>query len=151
MTLELQGSADPAVSVVAHVIQLSVAPVFLLSGVGTILVVLTSRLTRIVDRTRILEQQLATAPASSDTINAHLDMLHRRAHLINWALGLATLCALLICGVIGFLFIGAFFQLNASQVVAIAFVVAMVALMGALLNFLREIFLATRGLRRGGR
>lgn len=150
MPLQLQTPGDAAVSVVAHVIQLSVAPVFLLSGVGTILVVLTSRLSRIVDRTRILEQQLAAAAVSSETLNDHLDTLHRRAHLINWALTLATLCALLICGVIGVLFIGAFFRINASQIIAVAFVVAMAALVGALLNFLREIFLATRGLRRGG-
>jgi hypothetical protein len=145
----LQLQSDPAVSLVAHVIQLSVAPVFLLSGVGTILVVLTSRLSRIVDRTRLLEQQLGAAVASGDTIQAQLDGLHRRAHLINWALSLATLCALLICGVIGALFVSAFLRVNAANVVAVAFVVAMAALIGALLNFLREIFLATSGLRRG--
>jgi Protein of unknown function (DUF2721) len=148
MTPELQTQTDSAVSAVVHVIQLSVAPVFLLSGVGTILVVLTNRLSRIVDRTRMLEQ-MANTPGSAETINPQLEGLHRRAHLINWALSLATLCALLICGVIGVLFIGAFFRLNASKLVAVAFVVAMAALVGALLNFLREIFLATRGLRRG--
>ena len=147
MTPELQAQSDSAVSAVVHVIQLSVAPVFLLSGVGTILVVLTNRLSRIVDRTRMLEQ-MANAPGSAETINPQLGGLYRRAHLINWALSLATLCALLICGVIGVLFIGAFFRINASKLVAVAFVLAMAALVGALLNFLREIFLATSGLRR---
>ncbi|HZM27484.1 MAG TPA: DUF2721 domain-containing protein [Gemmatimonadales bacterium] len=148
MTPELQAQSDSAVSAVVHVIQLSVAPVFLLSGVGTILVVLTNRLSRIVDRTRLLEQTTA-APTPTEAIKVQLDSLHRRAHLINWALSLATLCALLICGVIGALFIGAFFRINASKLVAVAFVIAMAALVGALLNFLREIFLATSGLRRG--
>jgi hypothetical protein len=77
-----------------------------------------------------------------------LDRLHLRAHLINWALSLATVCALLICGVIAVLFVAAFFRVNASKLVAVAFVVAMVALIGALLSFLREIFLATSNLRR---
>jgi hypothetical protein len=148
MTPALQVQSDPAVSVVAHVIQLSVAPVFLLSGVATILVVLTNRLARIVDRTRSLEQQIAAAAATGETVGAQLDRLHLRAHLINWALSLATVCALLICGVIAVLFVAAFFRVNASKVVAVAFVVAMVALIGALLSFLREIFLATSNLRR---
>lgn len=148
MTAILPVQADAGVSAIAHVIQLSVAPVFLLSGVGTVLVVLTNRLGRIVDRSRTLEQQIATAAAAAETIQTQLERLHRRAHLINWALSLATLCALLICGVIGALFVGTFLQVNVAGVVALAFVLAMVALVGALLNFLREIFLATRGLTR---
>jgi hypothetical protein len=144
-----QVQADTGVSAVAHVIQLSVAPVFLLSGVGTMLVVLTNRLARIVDRTRTLEHQVAEAAAAAETIEAQLDRLHRRAHLINWALSLATLCMLLICGVIGVLFVGAFLRVNVARIVALAFVIAMAALVGALLNFLREIFLGTSGLRRG--
>jgi hypothetical protein len=146
-----QEQADTGVSAVAHVIQLSVAPVFLLSGVGTMLVVLTNRLARIVDRTRTLEQQVAeaAAAAAAETIEAQLERLHRRAHLINWALSLATLCMLLICGVIGVLFVGAFLRVNVARIVALAFVIAMAALVGALLNFLREIFLGTSRLRRG--
>jgi Protein of unknown function (DUF2721) len=149
MTPLIQAQSDTGVSAVAHVIQLSVAPVFLLSGVGTMLVVLTNRLARIVDRTRTLEQQLAEAARAGETVERQLERLHRRAYLINWALSLATLCALLICGVIGSLFVGAFLRVNVARVVAIAFVIAMAALVGALLNFLREIFLATSGLRRG--
>ncbi len=147
MIAPVQVQADTGVSAVAHVIQLSVAPVFLLSGVGTMLVVLTNRLARIVDRTRTLEQQIAEA-AAGQTVEAQLKRLHRRAHLINWALSLATVCMLLICGVIGVLFVGAFLRVNVARIVAVAFVIAMAALVGALLNFLREIFLATSGLRR---
>ncbi len=113
------------------------------------LVVLTNRLARIVDRTRTLEQQSAQAAAGAQTVEAQLERLHRRAHLINWALSLATLCMLLICGVIGVLFVGAFLRVNVARIVALAFVIAMAALVGALLNFLREIFLGTSGLRRG--
>jgi hypothetical protein len=149
MTPLIQVSADTGVSAVAHVIQLSVAPVFLLSGVGTILVVLTNRLGRIVDRTRVLEREVADPASPLPAVEHNLERLHQRAHLINWALTLATFCALLICGVIGALFVGAFLRVNVARVVAIAFVIAMAALVGALLNFLREIFLATRGLRRG--
>ena len=56
-------STDSAVSAISHIIQLSVAPVFLLTGIASILVVLTNRLARIVDRSRYLAQQLPSASA----------------------------------------------------------------------------------------
>lgn len=138
---------DARVSSVAQVIQLSVAPVFLLSGVGTLLIVLTNRLARIVDRTRALEGRL-DGPADPPPAEAELDMLHRRAHLINWAVSLSTLAALLICCVVGVLFVGAFLDVHLARAVALCFVAAMAAMIGALVCFLREILFATSGLRR---
>lgn len=137
---------DTRVSSIAQVIQLAIAPVFLLSGVGTLLIVLTNRLARIVDRTRTLEVQPGLlgqdAPAGRE-----LDMLHRRAYVVDWAVSLATVAALLICCVVGILFVGAFFDVSVSRSVALCFVAAMAALIGALVCFLREILLATSGLR----
>jgi hypothetical protein len=138
---------DARVSSVAQVIQLSVAPVFLLSGVGTLLIVLTNRLARIVDRTRALEGRPG-GPPDTPPAEAELDMLHRRAHLINWAVSLSTLAALLICCVVGVLFVGAFLDVHLARAVALCFVAAMAAMIGALLCFLREILFATSGLRR---
>ena len=140
--------ADARVSSVAQVIQLSVAPVFLLSGVGTLLVVLTNRLARIVDRTRALEGGPGGSPDAAAAPEAELDMLHRRAHLINWAVSLSTLAALLICCVVGVLFVGAFLDVHLARAVALCFVGAMAAMIGALLCFLREILFATSGLLR---
>jgi hypothetical protein len=137
---------DTRVSSIAQVIQLAIAPVFLFSGVGTLLIVLTNRLARIVDRTRTLEAQPGLlgqdAPAGRE-----LDMLHRRAYVVDWAVSLATVAALLICCVVGILFVGAFFDVSVSRSVALCFVAAMAALIGALVCFLREILLATSGLR----
>jgi hypothetical protein len=140
---------DARVSVIAQVIQLSVAPVFLLSGVGTLLIVLTNRLARIVDRTRALEAQPLSSPPPAEGApgSRELDMLHRRAYIIDWAVSLATVAALLICCVVGILFVGAFLDAHVARGVALCFVAAMAALIGALLCFLREILLATRGLR----
>lgn len=141
---------DARVSVIAQVIQLSVAPVFLLSGVGTLLIVLTNRLARIVDRTRALEAQqpLSSPPPAEDAPGSReLDKLHRRAYIIDWAVSLATVAALLICCVVGILFVGAFLGVHIARGVALCFVAAMAALIGALLCFLREILLATSGLR----
>jgi len=56
---------------IAHIIQLSIAPVFLLTGVGTLLNVLSGRLARIIDRARVLEQRLETPelPGSAATLH----------------------------------------------------------------------------------
>jgi len=137
---------DAHVSTVAQVIQLSVAPVFLFSGVGTMLVVLTNRLARIVDRTRALVGRPDGATENAAFL-LELDTLHRRAYLIDWAVSLSTLAALLICCVVGVLFVGSFLNAAVTRPVAVCFVAAMAALIGALVCFLREILLATSGLR----
>lgn len=136
---------ESAVSAVAHVIQLAVAPVFLLSAIGAMLSVMTNRLSRIVDRARSLERELAQRgmppePSAIDELRA----LSQRRHFINRAITLCTLTALLICSVIAVLFIGAFLTVDASRMVGILFVAAMFAFIVGLLMFLREIFLASR-------
>src|SRR6185312_4693154 len=78
---------------IAHLVQSSVAPVFLLSGVAATLGVLTSRLSRIVDRARALEAKLASHPGSAPPLHADLKVLARRAHYINVAISLCTIAA----------------------------------------------------------
>jgi hypothetical protein len=143
--------AEPAVSAVAHVIQLSVAPVFLLSGIGGMLAVMAARLSRIVDRARVVEDLEAADPDGSAEAHAELRSLSRRAKIISRAIGLCTVTALLICTVIAILFLSAFVSLNASTVVALLFVAAMIAFIAALIMFLREVLIATAGLRFGRR
>jgi hypothetical protein len=144
--------AESQVTAVAHVIQLAVAPVFLLTGVGAMLGVLTQRLARIIDRARVLEEGL---PVASEGSRVHqlgeLEMLSRRARLMNRAISLCTTCALLICAVIVTLFVGAFLETDVALPIGLLFVAAMLALFGGLLMFLGEIRLATTGLRIGPR
>ena len=141
---------DLEISPVAHVIQLSVAPVFLLSGVGAILAVMTNRLGRIIDRARWLEAQLEAAPPERvPAIEADLDTLTRRARLIGPAITLCTGTALLVSTVIGVLFLSAFLQFDAAVSVSLLFIAAMLAFFFGLLWFLREIFVATSNLRIG--
>ena len=140
------GDAD--ISPIAHVIQLSVAPVFLLSGIGAMLAVMTSRLGRIIDRARVLEDRLENAvPERAAAIEADLGTLAHRARLIGPAITLCTATALLVCTVIAVLFLSAFFRFDASVPVALLFVAAMLAFFLGLLWFLREIFVATTNLR----
>lgn len=130
---------------IGHIIQLSVAPVFLLTGVGTNLVVLTNRLGRIIDRTRALEERVSKGEEDPEIVN-ELNTLFRRAHLINYAITLSTSCALLICLVVATLFIGDAFGITLGKTIASLFVLAMLALIGSLSFFLREIFVATNTL-----
>lgn len=128
---------------VAHVIQLAVAPVFLLSGVGVTLTVLTNRLARIIDRARSLQ----AAGAIGDLGRVELGLLSRRAALIQRAILLSTVCALLIGLVIVALFAGTVAKINVSLVVVALFVTAMLAFISGLICFLLEIRLATSTLR----
>ena len=141
---------DAHITDIAHIIQLAVAPVFLLSGVGVTLTVLTNRLSRIVDRARVLEDRLAAAAESAKAVlHADLRTLSRRARFINWAITLTTCCGLLVCLVIVALFVGYFLRLDLSETIAGLFIVGMLAFVVAFVSFLREIFLATTSLRIG--
>jgi len=135
----------PDITTVAHVIQLAVAPVFLLTGVGAILGVLVNRLARVVDRFRVIETSLQHITEESKTTIKQTEMaiLARRARLIHWAISLCTVCALLICLVVATLFIGSVRNADVSDVIAILFIAAMASLVLGLLSFLREIYLAT--------
>lgn len=128
---------------VAHVIQLAVAPVFLLTGIGAIMSVLVNRLGRVVDRFRALETLL---PAASETARAsadsEMDVLERRARMVHWAIGFCTGSALLVCIVIATLFVGSVTGVQTPALIAALFIAAMLALVAGLLFFLREIALA---------
>lgn len=132
---------------IGHTIQLAIAPVFLLTGVGTNLAVLTNRLARVIDRSRVLETRM-NGPDSPERTEAHaeLEALYRRMHLINRAITLSTSCALLVCVVIAMLFIGSALNLALATFIATCFVLGMFALIGSFVYFLREIFISTRTL-----
>ena len=133
---------------IGHIIQLSIAPVFLLTGVGTNMLVLTNRLARIIDRTRALEEKLGVdAPQgrlqSRQAVLNELDVLFSRARKINRAIFLSTSCALLICLVVAILFVADAMDLKLVTPIASLFVLAMVSLTGSFVFLLREILQAT--------
>lgn len=137
---------------VVHSIQLAVAPVFLLSGIGVLLGVLTSRLARVVDRARQLEDRhFAADPAEADDLGRQLASLARRASLMNMAITLSTVSALLVASVVALLFGSTFINFNLALPVAAGFILAMIALIGALLSFLIEVRVAIRTIRIGPR
>lgn len=133
------------ISDIGHVIQLAIAPVFLLTGVCTKLSVLLNRLARIIDRSRVLEARLEQA--DDDACFDELDILYRRSHLINTAITLSTACGFLICLVIAMLFLSDTTDLPLDKFIAGFFVVGTLALIGSFVFFLREIFIASRFMR----
>jgi hypothetical protein len=141
---------ESQVVAIGHVIQLAVAPVFLLTGVSGLLTVLTNRLARIIDRARTLEERLArVAEPQQPPLYAELEQLSQRGRLINRAVRLCTICALLICAVIVALFVGAFLSTDLSILIGLIFTAAMLALFFGLLTFLQEISVAIKTLRIG--
>ena len=143
-------SAPATTPNIVHVIQLAVAPVFLLTAIGTMLGVMTNRLGRVIDRARVLEARLEVAePAGIPHLHAYLATLSRRADLIGRAITLCTCTAVLVCSVIALLFLGDYLRWDMSLPVAALFILAMLLLVLGLINFLREIFIAKASLRIG--
>ncbi len=139
--------SDQTITDISHVIQLSVAPVFLLTSIGTILGVLSTRLARIVDRARAIGERLEDA-SEDKTALIHTEMrtLAKRRHLVNLAITAGTTAALLVCASIATVFLGAMMKANVTMTVASLFILAMAAFVAALVSFLREILLAVRSL-----
>ncbi|HEY2970168.1 MAG TPA: DUF2721 domain-containing protein [Casimicrobiaceae bacterium] len=140
---------------ITHVIQLAVAPVFLLTAIGTLITALNNRLGRVIDRRRVLQERLSvgiahsaprsTAHARDDAtveLHAELHRLARRARLIYFSILAAVMAALLVCLVVASAFLGALLTVELARLVAVLFILAMCALIVCLGLFLREVFLA---------
>ncbi len=133
---------------ISHFIQLAIAPVFLLAGIGAFLNVMTNRLGRVIDRWRVVEAALLDAAGTErDAQVAELAAIDQRMIRINRAVTLSTLSALLICLVIVTLFSGQLAGVDVSSAVAALFILSMGVLVLALVYFLGEISVATRTLR----
>ena len=138
---------NSALGDIAHVIQLAIAPVFLLTAVGTLLAVLSGRLGRSVDRRRALVAAMPELESAlADKARGELGYVQQRIRIIYAAIALAVACALLICLLIAVAFVDALITANLTRVIALLFVMAMLALIGSLALFLREIYLGVNTL-----
>ena len=134
---------DPHIPEVFTVVQLAVAPVFLLTAIGTVIAALNIRLGRAVDRRRDLEAHLPAMPAEEQaSAREELAVIARRIRFVYFAITAAVTSGLFVCLLIAGAFVGAFIQVSLSYTIAAMFVFAMLALIASLLLFLREIFLA---------
>src|ERR687896_43347 len=128
---------------IAGVIQLAVAPVFLLTAIGTVIAALNIRLGRAVDRRRELEGRVPSLPADElASARDELAVIARRIRFVYLAVLAAVVSGLFVCLLIAGAFLGAFVRADLSYTLGAMFVFAVLALVCGLLFFLREIFLA---------
>lgn len=140
--------AETGVLQVAQIIQLAVAPVFLLAGVGAFLNVCAGRLARIVDRARGLEPRILDSRGTEhDRLIAELRVLDRRMGLVSQAIFLSVLSALLICAVVVLLFAASLTGAHFGTAVALLFIGSMIAIAAGFAIFLVETRIGSRSVR----
>lgn len=127
-----------AKSEMGDIIRAAVAPVFLLSGIGAFVLVLTQRLARVMDRLHADGHDAVRSPDSRA-------ILQRRARFIITGLRLLTLCAHMVSAVVVALFLDYFTDLPLDPLVAVLFIAAMILLSAALYCLLREVGLINQG------
>ena len=137
-----------SVDTVAGIVRLAVAPVFLLSGIASFVNVCTSRLSRIVDRSRYIEPMLlASRGAEHDRWLGELHVLNRRMSLVSWAISLSVLSAVFICAVVVLLFSASLTRLHGAIATALLFTGSMIAIGAGFAIFLVETRIASRSVR----
>lgn len=138
----------PDIDNLAKAIQLALAPVFLLTGIGALLGVMTGRLARIVDRGRAFAEGKVT-PVFTDhpSIALERQSLEPRRRLTSIALTATTIAALLVCVLIAALFVEVMVQTPLNWLISAFFAAAMFALVIGLAFFLCEVHLAMRTVR----
>lgn len=140
---------DPApLSDVLRIIQLAIAPVFLLAGIGSILNVIAGRLNRVVDRSRIVERWHGETEGEEHARHVkELRLIDRRITLASNAIFLCVASAVAVCLLVTLLFIAELMRANLAQAVAVLFVVAMALLAVGLILFLIETRVAVRAIK----
>lgn len=133
---------------IAQTIQLALAPVFVLVAIGNIMNLLSTRLGRVVDRARTMQERHSTTSGlEHDLVVREIRLLDRRILLIGRAILLLVLSGLTIGLTVVILFLGDFLNWDLPQLTAAAFILAIGLLMGALLLFLLETRQASAALR----
>jgi hypothetical protein len=139
--------AAESVDSVAHVIQIALTPVFLLSGIASLLSVFATRLGRVADRVDALSEKLESADTTErGKLQARLRYLRRRSHILDYAVMLGTLGGAATCVAALLLFVGTLRE-QAGVSLFIAFGCALLFTVGALASFLIEMLLASQGIR----
>jgi len=140
----LDGKFGPDLASVISVLQTALAPAFLLVAVGSLLNVLTGRLARIVDRSRDLQRQYAdTDGPAHERVVRELRITKKRMRVVGSAKLLAVLSAISVCAEIAVLFLMGLTQFSAAWVAVAVFMLALALLSACLVQFVREIRLAT--------
>jgi len=131
-----------------EIIQVAIAPVILISGMGALMLTLTNRMGRIVDRTRSLAGQVRSASGADHPHHEEqLDILWRRALLIRRAVTFNGLSMLVACVLVVVVFTGVVLGWNIEAATIVLFEASLLLLIASLVTFLQDIFLSLRALR----
>lgn len=134
---------------IPEIMQSAVTPVFLLAGIGALLNVMTGRLGRIIDRLRYLQSFLVKVSEDDKEIMLlNRKRLIIRTRLINTSIFFCTLSGLIVCIVIGTLFIGGIYKISLGGFISFAFILCMLCLILSLISLICEILFATRTSRK---
>ncbi len=129
------------------IIQLAITPVILVSGMGALMITLTNRMARIVDRTRELAESIPAAdPDERKHLESQLDIMWARSLMIRRAVTCNGLSMLLACLLIVALFGAGMFDWNIKVVVLGLFCASIMMLTASLVEFLRDIFVSLHAL-----
>jgi hypothetical protein len=139
---------SPEISDIAHVVQLAVAPVFLLTGVGSILSVLTTRMGRVIDRAHRIDGWIDDGKNPTNYA-PELESLRKRLGLIHQAITFCSLSAFFVCSVVFTIFVGTYADVRIGGAVALLFAAAMAMLIIALALFVSEVQIARRSIHIG--
>ena len=145
-------SGGASVDTIAHIIQVALTPVFLLSGIGTLLNVFNTRLARVSDHTEHATELLKNCPEDVDAgqMRRHLLRLMRRRSALDLAIGLGAAGGVATCGAAVALFIGVLREEGEGAILFFLFGVALGCTIGALLAFVGDTVLAWHGVQRDG-
>jgi len=137
------------VSQLLPILQSSIGPVILISGVGLLLLTLTNRFGRMLDRARQLNQELRSGPAAdkAEAIRTQIAILLRRAGILRLSITLGSVTVLLAAVLMLLLFLGAWQQLELGAIIAVVFCVALLCLIGSMLAFILDMNLALKAVR----
>lgn len=139
----------PSLTTVSQAIQLAIAPVFLLAGIGAFLNVCVARLARIIDRARIVEEMVfnSVAGPAHDRHVWEINRLDKRMRVVNSAIFLTVASAVSVCAVVCMMFLAVLIEPPLGPAIAILFILAMLLITAAFATFLHEVRLAAKTIR----
>jgi len=129
------------------ILQLAIGPVILISGVGLLLLTMTNRFGRVLDRSRSLNHEPASTPADSGALKGQIEILHRRAGILRLAVILGSTTVLLVAVLILILFLSALLQWETGWLIVAIFAASQVALIGSMLAFIHDMNLSLAAVR----
>ena len=128
----------PSLTQLVPVLQLSISPVILISGVGLLLLTLTNRFGRMLDRARVLHREVLEQERPSEKVEAQIKILHRRAGILRLSIVLGATTVLMAAVLILVLFLSTLFRIEAGLVITVIFCIGQAALIGSMLAFIRD-------------